>query len=109
MTKLLKFTTLMVVSINTLMKAFGNQSYILINFQCETTEKFRLLGYAIQYDRIMSKLYADLLASIVSIFNHHPTPICNVVEVVGPRPRGLGVERREERSGSERRRMKHDM
>ena len=34
---------------------------------------------------------------------------CNIVEVVGPRPRGLGVERREERSGSERRRMKHDM
>ena len=72
---IVKVTTLMGSLYEYTHESFRNQSYILKNFQCETTEKFRLLGYAIQYDRIMSKLYADLLASIVSIFNHHPTPI----------------------------------
>ena len=28
-----------------------------------------------QRDRIMNKQYVDLVGTIVSIFNHHPTPL----------------------------------
>ena len=33
------------------------------------------ITYAMQTDRIMNKLYVDLVGSIVSIFNHHSTPL----------------------------------
>ena len=38
------------------------------NFRAEFT-------YALQRDRMMSKLYVDLVGFIVAIFNHHPTPL----------------------------------
>ena len=33
------------------------------------------ISYAMERDRMMNKLYVDLVSSIVSIFNHHPTPL----------------------------------
>ena len=39
-----------------------------------------------QRDRMMNKLYVDLVCSIVSIFNHHLTPlllhICTIIELI---------------------------
>ena len=33
------------------------------------------ISYALKRDRMMNKLYVDLVGSIVSIFTHHPTPL----------------------------------
>ena len=44
------------------------------------------ITYAMQRNRIMSKLYVDLVGSIVSIFNYHPRPLllptCTIKELI---------------------------
>ena len=40
------------------------------------------ITYDMQRDRIMNKLYVDLVGSIVSIFNHHPTPLLLATRII---------------------------
>ena len=56
-------------------KSFRNLSEKLKNFECHVEAERLEISYAMQKDRIMNKLYVDLVGSIVSIFNHHPTPL----------------------------------
>ena len=44
-------------------------------FECEVNNELLEISFAMQRDRMMNKLYVDLVGSIVAIFNHHPTPL----------------------------------
>ena len=56
-------------------QSFRNLSEKLRKFACHVEAERQEITYAMQKDRIMNKLYVDLVGSIVSIFNHHPTPL----------------------------------
>ena len=56
-------------------QSFRNISEKLKTFECEVNSELLELTFAMQRDRMMNKLYVDLVGSIVSIFNHHPTPL----------------------------------
>ena len=66
--------------------SFRNLSEKLKNFECHVEAEKLEITYAMQRDRIMNKLYIDLVGSIVSIFNHHPTllllPARNIKELI---------------------------
>ena len=55
--------------------SFRNLSEKLKHFECRLENELTEISYAMQRDRMMNKLYVDLVGSIVSIFNHHPTPL----------------------------------
>ena len=44
-------------------------------FQCEISSELLEISFVMQRDRMMNKLYVDVVGSIVSIFNYHPTPL----------------------------------
>ena len=56
-------------------QSFRNLSEKMRNFECHVEAERLEITYAIQRDRIMNKLYVDLVGSIVYIFNHYPTPL----------------------------------
>ena len=56
-------------------QSFKNLNEKLRNFECHVESERLEISYAMNRDRIMNKLYVDLVSSIVSIFNHHPTPL----------------------------------
>ena len=56
-------------------QSFRNLSEKLRNFECHVEAGRLEINYAMQRDRILNKLYVDLVGSIVSIFNHHLTPL----------------------------------
>ena len=56
-------------------ESFRNMIDKLKYFQCELSSELLEISFAMQRDRMMNKLYVDLVGSIVSIFNHHPTPL----------------------------------
>ena len=56
-------------------QSFLNISEKLIYFECKIDNEYTEISYAMQRDRMMNKLYVDLVGSIVSICNHHPTPL----------------------------------
>ena len=56
-------------------KSFREISEKLKRFECTLANELTELSYAMQRDRMMNKLYVDLVGSIVAIFNHHPTPL----------------------------------
>ena len=57
------------------LQSYRNLSKKLKIFEYHVEAKKLEITYAMQRDRIMNKLYVDLVGSIVSIFNHHPTPL----------------------------------
>ena len=56
-------------------ESFRNMREKLKYFQCEISSELLEISFAMQPDRMMNKLYVDLIGSIVSIFNHHLTPL----------------------------------
>ena len=56
-------------------ESFKNMSDQLKNFKCPLENELTEISYALKSDRMMNKLYVYLVGSIVSIFNHHPTPL----------------------------------
>ena len=56
-------------------QSFRNLSENIKNFECHVEAERLEIIYAMQSDKIMNKLNVDLVGSIVSIFNHHPTPL----------------------------------
>ena len=56
-------------------ESFRNMSEKLKNFQCKISSELLEIVFAMQRDRMMNQLYVDLVGSIVSIFNYHPTPV----------------------------------
>ena len=56
-------------------KSFNDISEKLKRFECSVKHELAELSFALQRDRMMNKLYVDLVGSIVAIFNHHPTPL----------------------------------
>ena len=56
-------------------QCFRNLSEKLRNFEYHVEAENQEITYAIKRDRIIKMLYVDLVGSIVSIFNHHPTPL----------------------------------
>ena len=56
-------------------QSFRNMSEKLKRFECQLINKLLEISVAMQRDRMMNKLYIDLVRSIVAIFNHHPTPL----------------------------------
>ena len=56
-------------------QSFRNFSEKSKKFEFHVEAEILEITYAMQSDRIMNKLYLDLVGSMVSIFNHHPTPL----------------------------------
>ena len=56
-------------------QSFKNLSEKLKNFECHVEAEKLEITYAMQRDRIMNKLYVDLVVSIVSIITHYPPPL----------------------------------
>ena len=44
-------------------------------FKCALVNKLTEIAYKLQRNRMMNKLYVDLVSLIVSILNHYPTPL----------------------------------
>ena len=47
----------------------------LRRFECQLNNELLEISFAMQRDRMINKLYVDLVGTIVAIFNHHPTPM----------------------------------
>ena len=56
-------------------QSFRNLSEKLRNFECHVEAERLEITYAMQRNRIMNKLYVDLVGSIVFSFNHNFTPL----------------------------------
>ena len=54
-------------------QSFRNMSEKLRRFEFQLNSELLEISFAMQRDRMMNKLYVDLVGSIVAIFNHHPT------------------------------------
>ena len=67
-------------------QSFRNMSEKLRRFECQLNSEILEISFAMQRDRMMNKLYVDLVVSIVAIFNHHPTsmllPIRTIKELI---------------------------
>ena len=67
-------------------QSFRNMSENLGHFRCQLNNELLEISFALQRDRMMIKLYIDLVGSIVSIFNNYPTPllllICTFIELI---------------------------
>ena len=51
-------------------------------FECQLENELAEMSYAMQRDRMMNKLYVDLVGSIRSIFNHHPTFLLLPIRII---------------------------
>ena len=59
-----------------------NLSEKLRKFECHVEAERLQITYAMQRDRIINKLFVDLVCSIVSIFNHHLTPLLLITHTI---------------------------
>ena len=56
-------------------QSFRNISENFRRLEFQLNNELFEMSFAMQRDRMMNKLYAYLVRSIVSIFNHYPTPL----------------------------------
>ena len=63
-------------------QSFKKMRNKLKNFKCHLENEISEISYAMQCDRMMNKLHVDLVGSIVSIFNHHPTPFLLPIRIL---------------------------